>query len=420
MRRRGSAMQDVEPRCDKVAKKRSAAKRPRRTDPAAKRLAAKRLRRNVIDPSANEILKDFDKAQLRVEMMPGSVLTDEENDNERDSFERRYCDVASKIYSLIQKIQNEEQEIIAGTPLPPINPPDLGDSHAGVVKPFRSLESEPNKQQQFKKQNSNFRISGVDYLGPILIKESTDRGKRNVKAYVSIFICLVTKAVHLELVGNLTTESFLGALHRLIARRGHVRHLYSDNGSNFTGAANQKAQKFFRISVRCKLTKRNTEFHFIPARSPHMGGLIIGLATPTFEEMYTLLTRIEAILNSRPFTSISNDPNDLEPLTPGRFLSPGESLTAVHEGDLTEDASTLLAKMDSRLQARSKWRNPDTTPAVGSLVLIADDDLPPLCWNLAHITELHFGKDGVTESGVVKNEKRQRAKPEGYKAPREK
>jgi hypothetical protein len=47
--------------------------------------------------------------------MPGSVLTDEENDNERDSFERRYCDVASKIYSLIQKIQNEEQEIIAGT-----------------------------------------------------------------------------------------------------------------------------------------------------------------------------------------------------------------------------------------------------------------------------------------------------------------
>jgi hypothetical protein len=61
-----------------------------------------------------EILKDFDKAQLRVEIMPGSILTDEENDNERDFFERRYCDVASKIYSLIQKSQNEEQ-ITAGT-----------------------------------------------------------------------------------------------------------------------------------------------------------------------------------------------------------------------------------------------------------------------------------------------------------------
>jgi hypothetical protein len=128
--------------------------------------------------------------------------------------------------------------------------------------------------------NRPFLISRVDYLGPILIKESTGRGKRNVKAYVSIFICLVTKAVHLELVGNLTTESFLGALHRLIARRSHVRHLYSDNGSNFIGAANQETKKFksflksseFQSDVINKLTERNTEFHFIPARSPHIGG----------------------------------------------------------------------------------------------------------------------------------------------------
>jgi hypothetical protein len=290
--------------------------------------------------------------------------------------------------------------------------------------------------------NRPFLISGVDYLGPILIKESTGRGKRNVKAYVSIFVCLVTKAVHLELVGNLTTESFLGALHRLIARRGHVRHLYSDNGSNFIGAANQETKKFksflksseFQSDVINKLTERNTEFHFIPARSPHMGGLweinvksvknhikrSIGLATPTFEEMYTLLTRIEAILNSRPLTPISNDPNDLEPLTPGHFLSPGESLTAVHEGDITEIKTNRLSRWQliermrqlfwrrwtreylSRLQARSKWRNPDTTPAVGSLVLIADDDLPPLRWNLARITELHLGKDGLPRVASLK------------------
>ncbi|XP_068916892.1 uncharacterized protein [Tenebrio molitor] len=169
-------------------------------------------------------------------------------------------------------------------------------------------------------------------------------------------------------------------------------------------------------------------------RSPHMGGLweinvksvknhikrSIGLATPTFEEMYTLLTRIEAILNSRPLTPISNDPNDLEPLTPGHFLSPGESLTAVHEGDITEIKTNRLSRWQliermrqlfwrrwtreylSRLQARSKWRNPDTTPAVGSLVLIADDDLPPLRWNLARITELHLGKDGLPRVASLK------------------
>jgi hypothetical protein len=136
---------------------------------------------------------------------------------------------------------------------------------------------------------------------------------------------------------------------------------------------------------------------------------IIGLGTPTFEEMYTLLTRIEAILNSRSLTSISNDPNDLEPLTPGHFLSPGESLTAVHEGDITEVKTNRLSRWQlvermrqlfwrrwtreylSRLQARSKWRNPDTTPAVGSLALLHRAPL----W-----------KRRVTDSGVVKNEKR--------------
>ncbi|XP_068907680.1 uncharacterized protein [Tenebrio molitor] len=98
----------------------------------------------------------------------------------------------------------------------------------------------------------------------------------------------------------------------------------------------------------------------------------------------------------------------------------GESLTAVHEGDITEVKTNRLSRWQlvermrqlfwrrwtreylSRLQARSKWRNPDTTPAVGSLVLIADDELPPLRWNLARITELHLGKDGLPRVASLK------------------
>ena len=152
----------------------------------------------------------------------------------------------------------------------------------------------------------------------------------------------------------------------------------------------------------------------------------IGLALLTYEELYTLLTRIEAILNSRPLTPLSNDPNDLEPLTPGHFLA-GESLTAVFEDDITEVSTNRLSRWQRveqlrqnfwrrwnreyilGLQGRSKWTRPCNTPTVGSLVLIVEDDVHPLQWNLARITELHYGKDGLprvaslkTKSGVKK------------------
>jgi hypothetical protein len=71
-------------------------------------------------------------------------------------------------------------------------------------------------------QNRPFLISGVDFAGPISLKEGRGRGKRIVKAYIALFICMTTKAVHVELVGNLTTESFLNAPKRLISRRGMV------------------------------------------------------------------------------------------------------------------------------------------------------------------------------------------------------
>jgi hypothetical protein len=77
---------------------------------------------------------------------------------------------------------------------------------------------------------------GVDYAGPIVIKQSKGRGKNSVKAYVALFICLATKAIHLQLVTDCSTETFLGALKRFIARRGMVSSIYSDDGTNIVGA----------------------------------------------------------------------------------------------------------------------------------------------------------------------------------------
>jgi hypothetical protein len=81
--------------------------------------------------------------------------------------------------------------------------------------------------------------AGIDYVGPFEIKSGNTRNKTTTKCYVALFICMATKAIHLELVSNLTYEAFIAALKRFIAGRGLIEHLYSDNGSNFVGANRQ-------------------------------------------------------------------------------------------------------------------------------------------------------------------------------------
>ena len=90
-----------------------------------------------------------------------------------------------------------------------------------------------------------FLNSGVDYAGPIYIKAGTGRSQTTTKGYIEVFVCFCTKAIHLELVTSLTTAAFLSALKRFIARRGKVANLYSDNRTNFVGAAkeNQDLEK---------------------------------------------------------------------------------------------------------------------------------------------------------------------------------
>ena len=164
----------------------------------------------------------------------------------------------------------------------------------------------------------NFQCVGVDYAGPVLIKSGSVRKPVIVKAYVSVFVSFTIKAVHLEPVSDLTSAAFIAALRRFVARRGKPRTIWSDNGTNFVGAARElkemcnflgelKTQQ--AISEFCSL--QSIEWKFIPERSPHFGGLwesavksmkthfrrIVGDTKLTFEELTTILAQIEACLN---------------------------------------------------------------------------------------------------------------------------
>ncbi|XP_072400436.1 uncharacterized protein [Diabrotica undecimpunctata] len=128
-------------------------------------------------------------------------------------------------------------------------------------------------------QTFPFNHTGVDYAGPFMIKDRKGRGCKVFKSYLCLFVCMATKAVHLEVATELTTSAFLEVLQRFIARRGKPSAIYSDNGSNFVGANNKL--KDLSSFLKCNQSTLQTElgvnqginWHFIPAYSPHQGGL---------------------------------------------------------------------------------------------------------------------------------------------------
>jgi len=174
-----------------------------------------------------------------------------------------------------------------------------------------------------------FLTTGVDYAGSISLRLGPPHSKTIIKGYSAIFVCFVTKAVHTEVITSLTTQAFLAALRRFIARQGKPRTIYSDNGTNFQGAANELHEIYKMLQstsqmamVQDFLATEGCNWKFIPPYGPHFGGLweaavksmkyhlrrTLGSQVATYKELCTLLAEIEACLNSRPLCALSDDP----------------------------------------------------------------------------------------------------------------
>ncbi|XP_043862004.1 uncharacterized protein LOC122756464 [Drosophila santomea] len=173
-----------------------------------------------------------------------------------------------------------------------------------------------------------FTHTGVDFAGPFDVKSYVGRACKITKGYVCVFVCFTTRAIHLEATSDLTTEKFLAAFSRFFARRGCPQHVYSDNGKTFVGASTSLSKDFIeatRTSVLSQHSLQNVSWHFNPPGAPHMGGLweagvksfkshfykYTAAGKYTFEELTTLLAKIEACLNSRPISPMSEDPRTL-------------------------------------------------------------------------------------------------------------
>ena len=181
-----------------------------------------------------------------------------------------------------------------------------------------------------------FEHCGVDYMGPLEIKQ----GRNRLSRYCCVFTCLASRAVHLEMAYDLSTASFLIAFRRFPSVRGDTtRVMYSDNGTNFVGANSQLQKGLKRIDQhRNELAPRGIEWKHAPPLASHQGGiyeamirlvrknmnLIMAdkrLRTLTDEGLQTLLKEIEHILNCRPLTELTDEVENTTALTPMMLLS---------------------------------------------------------------------------------------------------
>lgn len=282
-----------------------------------------------------------------------------------------------------------------------------------------------------------FSHTGVDCAGPINLRMSKGRGAKSYKAYIALFICLATKAIHIEAVSDMSSPSFIAAYRRFCARRGFPLHVYSDNGTNFVGASKtlrkEAGLELLKVpeDLVNEIANEGSKWHFIPPAAPHFGGLweagiksmkqhlkkVIGDSTLTFEEISTLLSQVEACLNSRPLCPITSDPSDCLALTPGHFLI-GDALLAPPESSAqTHNVSTrwqLVQKLKNdfwkrwqrdyltRLQNRPKWATKSSNIEINDLVLIMEDNLPPSRWALGRVRQTFPGSDGFTRVATIK------------------
>ena len=285
-----------------------------------------------------------------------------------------------------------------------------------------------------------FEQVGVDYAGPVYIKLGRVRKPTIVKSYIGVFVAFSIKAVHLELISDLTSDAFIAALRRFIARRGKPHRIWSDHGSNFVGADRELAElaEFLenqKTSISDFCSTQRIEWTYIPERAPHFGGLwesavksakthlkkIVGNTKLNFEEFCTVLTQVEACLNSRPLVPLNLDEDGIEPLTPGHFLigRPIEALpdppASVHAKNMSSVRRWNLCQLMVRhfwarwssdyfnsLRKYTKWHHPSRNVRVDDIVLVKEDNVIATKWPLGRIMTVHAGHDGTVRVVTVK------------------
>jgi len=251
------------------------------------------------------------------------------------------------------------------------------------------------------------------------------------KRYGVIFTCLSSRAIHIEMAYSLSTDSFINEFRRFVARRGNVRRVRSDNGTNLTSGCaeiNHSIRQWNLQTIENWMLQREIDWAFQPPSASHFGGtfereirsirkVLNGLLREQplklcDEQLNTLFCEIESILNCRPLTELSQDKEDLDALTPNHLLLLHGGATFPPGLFTREDTyvrrrwrqvqylsdvfwSRYRKQYLPLLQLRQKWYHPNYNYKIGDLVILTDQWLPRNQWSLGRVIEVYPDKNGM-------------------------
>ena len=287
-----------------------------------------------------------------------------------------------------------------------------------------------------------FEHVGVDFFGHFWVKA----GRRRIKRYALIAVCCSSRAVHLEMVNDLTSDAFICGLSRFFSRRAHPVTVFSDNARTILGAtAELRECTLFEEKIIEYTAQKGIRWHFHPPKgSSHAGhyerlirscrrtlrGLayIPGVRPATVEftedNFVTFLCETERILNDRPITPVSDDPSDDAPLTPNHILllrrnscAPLDIKSDYRKAyqQVKEYADNFWSRWSQeylvQLQARQKCIHPKRNLKVNDMVLLAGENLPRSQWPLARVVKVFPGDDGLVRSVEVRHKNTTKIRP---------
>ena len=292
----------------------------------------------------------------------------------------------------------------------------------------------PLIKEQVTPDSPPFTNVGVDCFGPMLVKCR----RSTVKRWGCIFTCLAIRAIHIEVLHSMNTDSFISAFRRFQNRRGDTANVYSDQGTNFIGGERELREALEELDhneIATQLAKHGADWHFNPPMASHRGGATermirsvrqvlstaVGAQVLNDEQLLTVFTEAERCVNSRPLTSVISDARDMRALTPSMLLTLRNHDVTMPPGIFDENDNIArrwwrqaqyisdifwqrwVKEYLVTLHERQRWQHVKRSLQVGDIVLMNNVGTPRCQWPLARVVKVCDSRDGHVRSVEVIN-----------------